>query len=157
MASWQVDFHLIPRSAIGGSGALTPAVLSGTNWWASVAFPADYQKRLAVVAAPAHSSGADLETWGREDGNRVDVWSSGGRVNRAMARVDVRRLDSKFGAALLDFLRTAGAVLVRGDGLVVEPTISAYAGALRNSDAWRFANDPAAFLASHSAADDDDE
>jgi hypothetical protein len=73
-----------------------------------------------------------------------------------MARVDVRRLDSKFGAALLDFVRKAGAVLVRSDGLVVEPIIAAYAAALRSSVAWRFANDPAAFWAAHSASDDDE-
>jgi hypothetical protein len=73
-----------------------------------------------------------------------------------MARVDVRRLDSKFGAALLQFVRTADAVLVRSDGLVVEPTIAAYAGALRNSAAWKFANDPAAQLKKYSDTDDDD-
>jgi hypothetical protein len=92
--------------------------------------------------------------WGDESGNRVDVWSVGSRVKRVIARVDVRRLDSKFGAALIAFARTANAVFVRGDGLVVEPTIAAYAGALRSSSAWRYASDPAAFLATHDVNDD---
>jgi hypothetical protein len=112
---------------------------------------------LAGVASPARSWSTDLETWGAEDGNRVDVWSDGGRVRRVMARVDVRRLDSKFGAALIDFARKADAVLVRNDGLVVEARINAYAGALRTSDAWRFASDPAAFLAANPASDEDDD
>jgi len=88
--------------------------------------------------------------WGVEDGNRIDVWSEGGRVRAVTARVDVRRLDSKFGAALLQFVRTADAVLVRNDGLIVEPQIGAYAAALRSSVAWQFASDPTSFLATYS-------
>jgi hypothetical protein len=78
-------------------------------------------------------------------------------VIRVKVQVDVRRLDSRFGAALLDFVRAADAVLIRNDGLVVEPLIGAYAGALRNSAAWKFASDPAAFLAANSRALEDDE
>jgi hypothetical protein len=33
-------------------------------------------------------------------------------------------------------VRTASAVLVRDDGLIVEPTIAEYAAALRTSQAW---------------------
>ena len=155
MAAWHVDFYMVPRRALVASGPLTPSAVDSAEWWAADAFPADYHKRLMLVESAAPSSSADLETWGSADGNRVDVWSHGGRVSRVMVRVDVRRLDSKFGAALLDFVRRAGAVLVRRDGLVVEPIISQYAGALRNSDAWRFANDPAAFFAKHSSDEDD--
>ena len=101
MAVWQVDFYLVPRRAVSGPSDLTPTALDDTDWWAAAAFPSDYQRRLADVAAPGRSSSPELETWGREDGNRVDVWSEGGHVRSVMARVDVRRLDSKFGAALL--------------------------------------------------------
>jgi hypothetical protein len=155
MAVWQVEFHIVPRRAVAAS--LTPAVLNETDWWATAAFPSDYQRRFASVGPPGRSPSTDLEKWGPEDGNRVDVWSAGGRVSRAMARVDVRRLDSKFGAALLAFVRAAGAVLIRSDGLIVEPLIGAYAAALRNSDSWRFASDPTTFLASQSTVDDDDD
>jgi hypothetical protein len=156
MAAWQVDFYIVPRRALASRAELTPSVLEDIDWSATNSFPTDYPTRMAAIAAPARSLSADLQTWGREDGNRVDVWSDAGRVIRVMARVDVRRLDSKFGAALLEFVRKAGAVLVRSDGLVVEPIIAAYAAALRSSVAWRFANDPAAFWAAHSASDDDE-
>ena len=154
MAVWQVDFHVVPRRALPAtSQALARAVADDTDWWASAAFPADYPARLAAVAPVARSRSDGLETWGSEEGNRVDVWSESGRVHRVMARVDVRRLDSKFGAALIHFVRSAGAVLVRADGLLVEPIINAYVGALRGSEAWRFASDAMTFLASH--PDDD--
>lgn len=157
MAVWQVDFQLIPRRLIATAADTTPLPLPESDMWGAVAFPSDYRTRLAAVAAPATTQQKDFETWGAEDGNRIAVWSTGGRVTRAMVRVDVRRLDSRFGAAILAFVRSAGAVLVRHDGRIVEPTIDAYAAALRSSDAWRFASDPAAFLASHSTSDDDDE
>lgn len=156
MAAWQVGFYVVPRRALGASGALTPSLLANTNWWADHAFPADYQTRLAVVASARASAHAGVETWGSDDGNRVDVSSNVGRVTKMTARVDVRRLDSRFGAALLDFVRKAGAVLIRSDCLIVEPIIAAYAGALRNSEAWRFANAPA-ILSATSTDDEDDE
>src|SRR5688572_3634650 len=109
MAVWQVDFYLVPRRAVTAITDRTPAALDATDWWATAAFPPDYRKRLATVAPLTPSSSTDLEMWGREDGNRVDVWSDGGRVRSVTARVDVRRLDSRFGAALLAFVRAAGA------------------------------------------------
>ena len=54
---------------------------------------------------------------------------------------------------LLQFVRTANAVLVRSDGLVVEPLVGAFAAALRSTDAWRFANDHASQIASYSEPD----
>jgi hypothetical protein len=73
------------------------------------------------------------------------------------ARVDVRRLDARFGAMLLQFARVAGAVLVREDGLIVEPNVGAFGAALRSSEAWRYATDPAAYFASYAEPEEDDE
>ncbi|HEY2026317.1 MAG TPA: hypothetical protein VGG78_04880 [Gemmatimonadaceae bacterium] len=156
MAMWQVDFHLVPRRALGTAPRpLTPAVLDDTDWWASAVFPVDYARRLNAVAPVAPSSSAEVETWGQAEGNRVDVRTRQGRVSTVTARVDVRRLDSKFGAALLTFLRAADALLVRRDGTVVEPTINAYAGALRSSAAWQYASEPAASRLLQRDDDDD--
>ena len=156
MADWQVGFHLAPRNLVTARSDLTPTEFANNEFWSEAAFPVDYRQRLAQVAPPMHSRSAELEVWGLEDGNRVDVWSEGGRVRRVKVRVDVRRLDSKFGAALLTFVRAAGAVLIRSDGLIVEPTIGAYSGALRSSAAWQFASDPTDFVIKLSASDTDD-
>ena len=153
MAAWQVDFTVVPRRALAAHGAAHSSNLDDTPWWGTHALPPDYQRRLGAITSPGASSIAELQTWGVEDGNRIDVWSEAGRVRAVIARVDVRRLDSKFGAALLQFVRTADAVLVRSDGLIVEPQIGAYAAALRSSVAWQFASDPTSFLATYS--DDD--
>ena len=142
MAVWQVDFHIVPLRALATAAQpLTPATLDDAQWWKRANFPRDYKARLGGVAVLGKSPRAELERWGEEDGNRIDVWSADGEVSTVTARVDVRRLDSKFGAALLAFVRAIGAVLVRQDGLVVQPTINAYSGALRSSTAWRYASD----------------
>lgn len=159
MAAWQVHFSIIPRRALAAARVAKRAHSTDAEWWAADALPADYQRKLGAVAAPESSAGATMESWGPEDGNRVEVSSVDGRATTVTARVDVRRLDSKFGAMLLQFARTANAVLVRSDGLVVEPLVGAFAAALRSSDAWRFANDPASHFASYAkpAKDDDAE
>jgi hypothetical protein len=157
MAAWQVDFSIVPRRALAAARAAKRVPATDAEWWGADALPLDYQRKLAAVASPASPEGAALQSWGPEDGNRVDVWSVDGRATMVTARVDVRRLDSKFGAMLLQFVRTANAVLVRSDGLVVEPLVGAFAAALRSSDAWRFANDPASHFASYADPSTDDE
>ena len=152
MAVWQVDFSVVPRRSLAAALVQPREAMDG-DWWTSAPLPADLKGTLAVVAPPASSWDADLQRWGKEDGNCVDVWSVRGRVARISARVDVRRLDAKFGAMLLHFVRIADAVLVRRDGLVVAPDVGAFAAGLRSSDAWRFANDPAEFLASQEDAE----
>jgi len=157
MASWQVDFTIIPRRALASAG---PSKLIGSadaHVWGAQPLPFDYQQKLGAVMSPTSSSNADRQTWGAEDGNRIDVWSVDGRATAVTARVDVRRLDARFGAMLLQFARTADAVLVRGDGLVVEPTVGAFGAALRSSSAWKFANDPASKFASYADPAGDEE
>jgi hypothetical protein len=157
MAAWQVRFHVLPRSAFAKAAPLTSATLDETAWWANATLRADYGTRIAAAAAPLVAIDPDVEVWGPAEDNRVEVRSAGGRVRSVRAWVDVRRLDSRFGAAFIDFVRKVDAVLVRGDGLVVEPTIAAYAGSLRTSNAWRYASDPAAHLAAQAVDDEDDD
>jgi hypothetical protein len=157
MAAWHVDFTIVPRRALAAAG---PSKLLGSataQSWGAEPLPADYRQKLGAAAEPTTSASADRQTWGTEDGNRIDVWSVDGRATRVTAHVDVRRLDARFGAMLLQFARTADAVLVRGDGLVIEPLVGAFGAALRSSSAWRFANDPAAQFAKYAEPADEEE
>ena len=156
MAVWHVEFAIVPRRTLAAIPRVAVAQVMDTDWWSTDRFPAAYSKQLAAIASPGSLSTAELQTWGAEDGNRVEVWSENGKPVRMCARVDVRRLDTRFSALLLQFVRAAGAVLVRRDGLVVEPLVGAFGAALRSSEAWRYANDPAAYFASYSDPEDDD-
>jgi hypothetical protein len=156
MAVWQVEFAIVPRRALAAKPRVALPQVMDADWWSTEHLPSGYAQRLAAIVPLGSSGATELETWGEEDGNRVDVWSENGKATRMTARVDVRRLDARFGAMLLQFARTAGAVLVRRDGLVVEPIVGAFGAALRSSEAWQYATDPAAYFASYSEPDDDD-
>ena len=158
MAPWLVTFHVVPHRAMASApGALTPAVLASTDWWESSTTPTNFGARLATIAAPVPDPVAGVESWGTPDGNGVDVHRRGGRVSRIVARVDVRKLDPKFSAALLAFVRSSQAVLVRSDGRVAEPTVGAFSGALRGDPAWQHANEPAPMRIVNGVLEDDDE
>ena len=155
MALWQVEFAIVPRRLLTGKARVAVPQVIDTDWWSSEELPSDYSRHLAAVAPLGSSGATEVQTWGEADGNRVDVWSENGKAARMTARVDVRRLDARFGAMLLQFARVANAVLVRRDGLIVEPIVGAFGAALRSSLAWRYATDPAAHFASYSEPDDD--
>ena len=157
MAVWQVEFAIVPRRAVAGKPRVEVPLAMDTAWWSTERVPAGYSQHLAAVAPLASPSSAELQTWGEADSNRVDVWSENGKPTRMTARVDVRRLDARFGAMLLQFAKLANAVLVRQDGLVVEPLVGAFGAALRTSEAWQHTTDPAARPVSYADSDDDDE
>jgi hypothetical protein len=157
MAVWQVEFAVVPRRALATAPRVAISQLIDTNWWSAERLPEGYSQRLGAIAAPGSSWTTELQTWGVEDGNRVDVWFENGKPARMTARVDVRHLDAKFGAMLLQFAKVANAVLVRSDGLVVEPLVGAFGVALRNSEAWQYVKDPAAFLDASAEPDDDED
>jgi len=156
MADWQVEFAIVPRRALAAKPRVSLADVIDTDWWSAEHLPAGYSQQLAAVAPAGTSSASERQMWGDEEGNRVDVWSENGKPVRMTARVDVRRLDAKFGAMLLQFTRIADAVLMRRDGLVVEPLVGAFGAALRSSDAWKYASDPASHFASYADSDTDD-
>lgn len=157
MAVWQVEFAIVPRRVLAVSTRVALSQLLDNDWWGTERLPVGYAQQLAAIAPLGSSGAAELQTWGEEDGNRIDVWFENGKPARMTARVDVRRLDARFGAMLLQFARVADAVLVRRDGLVLEPLVGAFGAALRSSPAWKYATDPAASFASYSEPEDDDE
>jgi hypothetical protein len=157
MAVWQVDFAIVPRRALVTAPRAPLSRILDADWWTNERLPPGWSQQLAAIAPAGPSRATELQTWGEQNGNRVDVWFESGRAARMIARVDVRNLDTKFGAMLLQFARLADAVLVRGDGLIVEPSVGAFGAALRTSAAWQYASDPAAHLASYSEPEDDEE
>jgi hypothetical protein len=67
------------------------------------AFPSDYHRRLDVVASRGQWT-AQIETWGGEDGNRIDVALEDGRVQSVIVRAMCDGW-TPGSAALIDFVR----------------------------------------------------
>ena len=153
MAPWQVTFQVVPHRAMAAAPrALSADVVATTDWWGIGVVPPDLRERLAALAGPAVQSAAGIERSGTTDGNGVEIHLVGKRISRISAHVDVRKLDPKFGAALLGFVKSVQSVLVRSDGWVAEPTVGAYSGALRGDPAWKFANEPTPFRSATESA-----
>ena len=120
MAAWQCDFGL----------------------WPTAPWPTDYRSRLNQIALRGPSWRADLETWGPEDGNRIDLNVQNGVPQDGLLRLDVRNLDPAFIGNTLELLEFLRCELRDSAGVVVEPNVGELMLAVRRSAAYRFVNDP---------------
>lgn len=151
MATWQCDFHLVPRRELHEAGRPAPEAIAATRardtrWWRRCEPPPDLLA-LAAAAAPAAPTWSErLRTFGREDGHRIDVWAEGARTASVLVRFDLRQPDRRFLDAVVTLARRADACLVRADGLVVPADAAALGAALATSAAARFVADPEAYL-----------
>ena len=141
MAVWEGEFAVVPRRALAAETSSRASAAHGHRLVERRSPSAGTLTSLPLSRRPDHCRWAELRTWGDEDGICVDVWSENGKATRMIARVDVRRLDARFGAMLLQFACVADAVLVRRDGLVVEPLAAAFGAVFRTSEAWNYASD----------------
>jgi len=94
MAVWQASFHIVPHERVAElfPGWFEPpldpdyvATLptedpSELDWWSSRHPPADFRANLDRLAPRLSSWSSQLQLWGSEDGDRVDVFLEGGRV-----------------------------------------------------------------------------
>ena len=72
MAVWQVEFAIVPRRALATKARVALPQIMETDWWSTEHLPAGYSQQLAAIATPGASKAAELQTWGEEDGNRVE-------------------------------------------------------------------------------------
>ena len=131
MAAWQADYAVVPPS-----GEL----------------PDDYRMRLDDVLPRANTWADDLEVWGADQGDRIDVLHCGAREYEVFARFDLREWSPALYDRFLAFVRDIGATLhvapLDAGGPQVELTREAFQASLRVSDACRFVSDPEAYLRS---------
>jgi hypothetical protein len=124
MAVWQADFHLIP----------------GGPWLA------DYRARLDALVPRGASWSPEIETWGAEDGNRLDVYLFEGAPSDGLLRLDLRNWDQAFTVGVLALLKQQEFGLEDTSGRWIEPVLGDVALAARGSPAFRFVEDPERFL-----------
>ena len=108
-----------------------------------------------------------LDSFGVGEHHRKEYLDSAAPVILAAAAARTKRIRLTSAVTVLSaidpvrlyqqFAKVAGAVLVRRDGLVVEPLVGAFGAALRTSRAWQYASDPAKYFAAYSEPDDEDQ
>ena len=145
MKPWLVVFHLEPRPRSPRGDAATHARFSA--WNAQRPLPPDFARRVGALGLPPAEGGeGSPRRWGRPDGNQLEMRE--GEAGEIVVRVaiDTRKLDPGFAAGLLALVKASNAVLVRGDGLMIDGTVGAFSKALRSSPAWAHVDDPTGLL-----------
>lgn len=151
MATWQFDIHALPSAAVARVYGSTPLTISRADfdvqeWWKDVPAPKSFRADLAKLLPPLKSWNSNLEQWGHDDGNRIDVMWSDGAIADIFIRVDVRNLSHVFLVNLLDLVRKNHWLLRTQDERVFPPSLSKLLSSIGKSDAFRFVEDPRAFL-----------
>jgi hypothetical protein len=151
MAAWQYDFHLVPRKGVIDLYGTVPPCLDRetfetAHWWREVAI-ADLDVILSSLLERGVSwDPAATITWGKEDGNRVDVLFESGTVRECFVRADMRVLMEGFLAAILRLASEQDWLIITPDLRVFEPTGEAIVADLARSGALKFVNDPEGFF-----------
>ena len=78
MAAWQFDVHLIPKerlTALVGVHpiSISPELLDETRWWEGEGEADLLDGDLATFLCKTKSWSPEIDIWGEEDGNRIDV------------------------------------------------------------------------------------
>jgi hypothetical protein len=141
MATWQYDIQLVPRSAVSAPEAIGAEGWNQEHSAASVRVVADLAKLLPEMRS-WHES---MRTWGTEDGDRIDIWFENERVSDVLVRIDVRRVSMDFLHQILDVVERNDLVIQTEGGAVV-PDVGGLLEGIKASDAFRFVQNPGAFM-----------
>jgi hypothetical protein len=124
VAEWQATFQLVPTRG----------------------FPSEYRERLDQIAPRIRSWSRDVEWWGSEDGDRIDVLLERGWPIEGLIRIDLRAPSAEFIDAVLRFAADDGFRLLDEYGRDIEPAVGEFMLALRGSRAFRFVEDPVRYV-----------
>lgn len=124
MATWQADFHVVLSNGL----------------------PSDYRERIGGLLPVAQSWTDNIEMWGTEDGDRVDVACGAEIPGEVFVRFDLRRWQPELYVRFVAILGELGGELYSADGASVPLEADALQDALRSSPAAAFVENPIAFL-----------
>lgn len=147
MALWQLGTEMIPIERVAGRGWIEAEELEDAIWWSDRQPPEDYAVRLAALLPPTKSWNEKLLWFGDDQGDRIDVWVEGGRVESIGVRIDCREANVPFVEGLLRLAEEWSCNLVELRNLHVLPTeVRAFATAVSESTSCRWMEDPGVWL-----------
>ena len=140
MATWQATFNLIPR------GTTVPEALDANLAFLEIG---SAESELSAFSDRGSSWSTNLQAWGPDDGNRLEIWKDDGAIESIQVRFDLRSSIRDFVKGVLAFAQRHQLVLYSQElNETIEPTPEELASALRRSSAFGFVSDPKAYLQS---------
>ena len=161
MASWQFDFHFIPLDVITSHYGATPVVIANEDferhdWWSGYQSGREIETEITSILPQLESWSSQVERWGSDDGNRVDLVWEATDITGIFVRVDVRQISQQFLTEIVNIARKHHFVIRLNDGRVIRPSVAKLLSATRSSDAFRFCEDPKSFIDSLNTALEDE-
>ena len=151
MATWQFDFHLVPRITVERQYGGVPVTLSKddydeTNWWDGIDPRPNVEGDLSVFLTQGRAWDSQQLTWGTEDGDRVDVSYDGDRIAEVYGRIDMRNVSLTFIYAIVELARRHGLLVVTEGRHVLRPSVKELLRATSRSPSFVYVSDPEDFL-----------
>ena len=151
MATWQFDFHLVPATAVERHWPVVPLTISADeydqlDWWSGTELLAEIRAELSFWLPQGRSWDPERETWGVEDGDRLDVLRDGNRIAELFVRFDVRSLSRPFLSRVVDIAQRRQLLVVTEDRHVLRPSVKELMAAIRRSRSFAYVRDPDGFL-----------
>ncbi|WP_433936319.1 hypothetical protein AB3662_16665 [Sorangium cellulosum] len=156
MAIWQCSFLLAPDTEGGCDRGALEERSEEASLWGSAQPDEEIRRTAEKVLGKSPTWSADVEIWGDESSTCLKMIQELGRIVEVIFRIDLRNIQKADLVQLLDSFRRAHVVLIDENERRCEPTLSAVRGAMMASTAWRYLQDPRAFLASLSESKDGD-
>jgi hypothetical protein len=151
VATWQFDFHLVPRTNIERRFDGVPVTLSKedydqTNWWNGTDLLHEFEVSLSALLPKGHSWDPQQATWGAEDGDRFDVLREGHQIAEVYGRLDVRNLSLAFLNRVVELARRHELLVVTEGRHLLRPSVKEFLRAISRSPSFAYISDPERFL-----------
>jgi hypothetical protein len=150
MAAWQLDLYLVPRTTMQSDWLVArhipEEVLEHGEWWRHSEPPPDYTVQFSSLLPWMVPWSPEVQTWGLDEGHRLDVFLENGRPLDIRARIDLRERDVSFVRGLSKFAKDNDLVFITSGSRVVEPEFEAVWSELARSDAALFVHDSDTWL-----------
>jgi hypothetical protein len=151
MATWQFDFHVVPKSALERRFGDLPVAISEAdydkeNWWAASEGIDALEADLDTLLPRGRAWDSARTMWGTEDGHRLELLREGDGVYDFFGRLDMRELSLAFLNNFLHVARRHSLVIITKSRHVLRPSVSEVTRVLRRSPSYAFVTDPKTFL-----------
>jgi hypothetical protein len=150
VAIWQFKVLLIPASWLDKGGSID-SLFEEDGYDVSIAWRhtpiAELEETFSAVLPLGKSWSAELASWGKEQGDDIQLWRKRGRVSSLGVRFDLRSPNMAFFQSIVEIAgKFPLAILVPSSRRMVESNLKSLLRAAAESDAAHFVVDPQSFL-----------
>ena len=151
MATWQFDFHLVPSAAIrGGTSLITEIAKSElkdfTVAWKGFSMVNDLILAFSRLLPKSDSWSSNMDTWGRTDGHRIEVFWEQADIADIRVRVDMNSYPELFMKNFIPVALQFDLIMLDAQCHILRPNEQEVVTSMRRSDAYRFVHDTTAYF-----------